>query len=123
MSYRIPAGSQLTRIDPSSLYEKEEDLDPVVVSEMAKYYAVDVPTMEATIRKWEYDSTTAAYELLRLRRKKGHSIRWVKMPSDTQIDKSFIPSHTFTMFGSGCRLERATCHRSMGLRCCTPSRR
>lgn len=68
-------GTTLQRIDPSSLYDPNAPLEVLVVTEMAKYYGVDVPAMETRIRHMAFDSVTANYFLLCERRQKGHAIR------------------------------------------------
>lgn len=68
-------GTKLKKIDPSSTMGSRDDLNPVVVTEMAKYYSLDVETMTATIKKWEYDHVTCNYELLNRKQRKGQTIR------------------------------------------------
>lgn len=53
----------------------EEELDDVVIAEMAKYYNVSKLAMEHLIREWHFDHITSEYFLLQLRVSKGHHIR------------------------------------------------
>jgi len=53
----------------------EEELDDVVITEMAKYYNVSTMAMEHLVREWQFDHITSEYFLLQLRITKGHHIR------------------------------------------------
>ena len=72
-------------------------MDPVVIAQLAKYFGVDTPSMEQSVRevikparplpllcvphadaKRRYDKLTAAYELLVLRQRHGKTLRYCR---------------------------------------------
>ena len=68
-------GTALAGVDPTSTYGDKNTLDKVVIAELAKFYSVDVPTLEASILEWNYDSLTANYCLLCSKKRTGGNIR------------------------------------------------
>eukprot|EP00049_Salpingoeca_infusionum_P022762 m.8640 g.8640 ORF g.8640 m.8640 type:complete len:643 (-) comp5382_c0_seq1:531-2459(-) len=68
-------GLSVKKIDPSSTVDLvETGLDQEVVDELAKFYGISSPPMHDLVMQLEYDHITAEYELLKLRKSKGHHI-------------------------------------------------
>jgi len=100
-------GTKLSAIDPSSQNRPRNDLEPAVVTEMAKYYGLDQSTMEAKIKEQLYDGITCNYALLLKRFSKGSSIRLpqgkagMDPAAAMQLIRNSKPSKTaFDMAGS-----------------------
>lgn len=71
----VVKGTGLSRIDPTSTLGDKEKLDKGVVSELAKYYAQDVSSIETLILQWKYDSLTANYQLLCQKKRQGGPVK------------------------------------------------
>ena len=82
----VVKGTGLSKIDPTSTLGDKQKLDKAVVTELAKYYAQDVATLETLILQWKYDSLTANYQLLCQKKRQGGPIKLragsVAMPPD-----------------------------------------
>jgi len=65
----VLAGTTLTEVDVHANFHAV--LDQEVIAEMAKFYATDVPSMEASILEWKYDEKTVLYELMCRKHKAG----------------------------------------------------
>lgn len=68
-------GTGKDRIDPASTCRADNNIEPSVLAEMAKYYGLDTRTMEKKIREYKYDAITLNYKLLLLRQQQGQPLR------------------------------------------------
>eukprot|EP00039_Didymoeca_costata_P030247 m.28623 g.28623 ORF g.28623 m.28623 type:complete len:594 (-) comp8017_c0_seq1:1666-3447(-) len=79
-------GTKLSHIDPESVLEGHANLDRHVVTELAKYYSMDIPSMEGKILEWKYDMLTCNYFLLLKKRKAGEMVRLPQGKSNMSPD-------------------------------------
>eukprot|EP00037_Helgoeca_nana_P028283 m.331083 g.331083 ORF g.331083 m.331083 type:complete len:631 (+) comp27723_c0_seq15:1146-3038(+) len=68
-------GSAHDKIDSSSTRPPRDQIEPSVLTEMAKFYGIDAPTMKVRINEWNYDEVTLNYQLLLLRHRKDNPMR------------------------------------------------